>query len=197
MKLPPFIVSESYVNEYGSIDYKGKKVLDLGAEYGSTAEFFLENGASEVIAVEGNKVLYEQLVENAKWLKNVTPIFLFVTVPSQLSELIETHKPDVVKCDLDGYEIHLFNVPDDILSSVKEYTMEVHSMDLLKMCLEKFLKNGYQILEFKKLDYRKASTGIFRDGILISFVRPTNYLKYFDSIQMLFKYWEFTRRKDE
>jgi len=196
MKLPPFIVSESYVNEYGSIDYKGKKVLDLGAEYGSTAEFFLENGASEVIAVEGNKVLYEQLVENAKWLKNVTPIFLFVTVPSQLSELIETHKPDVVKCDLDGYEIHLFNVPDDILSSVKEYTMEVHSMDLLKMCLEKFLKNGYQILEFKKLDYRKASTGIFRDGILISFVRPTNYLKYFDSIQMLFKYWEFTRRKD-
>lgn len=195
MKLEPYIHNESYEYEYGNLNYEGKKVLDLGAEYGSSAEFFLEKGANEVIAVEGNKTLYEQLVENCKWLKNITPIFLFLKEPSHVEELIEKYKPDVVKSDLDGHEIHLLRASDKIISSVKEYIMEIHSMQLLKMCLEKFLKNGYQITEFKRLSEKKVKDEIFGDGTLISFVKPSNSHYYFYSMDILFKYWELSKKK--
>lgn len=195
MKLKPFIRSENYENEYGALDYKGKKVLDLGADYGSSAEFFIEKGAREVIAVEGHKVLYGQLVENCKWLKNVTPISLFLRKPDDFIKLILEHKPDIVKSDLDGFEIYLLDIPDEVFSSVKEYTMEIHSMELLKNFIGKFLKNGYQIIEFKKLDEKKSKDGIFCDGILITCIRPSNSVHYFKSMNMLFKYWELSRRK--
>lgn len=195
MKLKPFIKSENYDYEYGKLDYRNKRVLDLGADYGSTAEYFLEKGAIEVVAVEGHKVLYGQLVENCKWLKNVIPVFLFITEPKQISELIEKYKPDIIKSDLDGYEIHLLKIPDIILSSVNEYTLEIHSMELLNMSIEKFLGNGYQIVEFKKLDEKKASTGLFFDGVLITFVKPKNSPYYFGSMKMLFKYWKLSKKE--
>lgn len=197
MKLQPFIKNEKYENEYGKLDYRNKKVLDLGADYGSSAEFFLEKGAREVVAVEGDKIRHEELVKNSQWLNNMIPVFLFLNSPNQFSELIEKYKPDIVKSDLDGGEIHLFQIPDSIFSSVKEYTLEVHSMEILKMCLEKLWKNGYQIIEFKKLDDYKASSGIFCDGVLITFVKQPTSHEYLDSIYILFKYWEISRRKTE
>lgn len=195
MKLKPFVKSENYEYEYGALDYGDKKVLDLGADYGSSAEFFIENGAREVIAVEGHKVLYAQLVENCKWLKNVTPVFLFLKEPNHFKELVEKYKPDIVKADLDGFEIHLLGVSDEVFSSVKEYTMEIHSMELLKNFLDKFWKNGYQVIEFKKLDQKKSKDEIFCDGILITCVRPPNSIYYFKSMNMLFTYWELSRRE--
>jgi len=196
MRLTPFIKSESYEYEYGALDYKGKKVLDLGAEYGSSAEFFIEKGASEVIAVEGHDVLYGQLVENCKWLKNVTPIHLRLKEASQFEKLILEHKPDIVKSDIDGFEIYLLNISDGVFSTVKEYTMEIHSTELLKGFLEKFWSNGYQIIEMKKLDDKKA-TGVFLDGMLITCRREFVSIEYIRSLKVLFKYWELSRRKTE
>ena len=38
------IYDEDYDFQWGKIDYKGKTVLDLGADIGSTADFFLGKG---------------------------------------------------------------------------------------------------------------------------------------------------------
>lgn len=194
MRLKPFIKNEDYDKEYGILDYRGKIILDLGADYGSTAEFFLERGARKVIAIEGNKGRYDGLVNNSKWMKNIIPIFVFLNNPKQFSELINKYKPDIIKSDLDGGEIHLFGIPDAVFSSVNEYTMEIHSMKILKLCLEKIFRNGYHIIEFKKLGRVKVGMGIFRDGVLITFIKPNNSKQYFASMRNLFEFWGLYRK---
>ena len=52
---------EDYNKMYGFLDYTNKKVIDIGADIGSTALFFLDKGANIVLAVEGNKERYKEL----------------------------------------------------------------------------------------------------------------------------------------
>jgi predicted rRNA methylase YqxC with S4 and FtsJ domains len=197
MRLKPFIGDEDYSKEYGLIDYAGKKVLDLGADYGSSAEFFLEKGAIQVIAVEGNKERYEKLLENSAWLKNMKPIFLFIKTPNEISKIILEDKPDVIKCDLDGGERHLFTVPDKIFSMVNEYVLEVHSLALFKACIEKFFRNGYHIVELKKLVTEKvANYAFWGDGVLITAIKPSASNRYFSAMATFFKYWEFSLKEE-
>ena len=44
-----------YLWSYGSISWKGKVVLDIGADIGSSAIFFLMNGADYVYLLEKEK----------------------------------------------------------------------------------------------------------------------------------------------
>jgi predicted methyltransferase len=67
------IFGEDY-SKHWKADFKGKVVLDLGADYGSTAFYFLQKGAREVIAVEGDRILALNLAKNAKG-RRITPIW--------------------------------------------------------------------------------------------------------------------------
>ena len=51
---------------WGWLDVEGKVVLDVGADYGSTADFFLQRGAARVIAVEGDPRSFRRLEALAK-----------------------------------------------------------------------------------------------------------------------------------
>src|SRR3990170_8039302 len=55
---------ENYNVHWKYTSFKGKVILDLGADVGSTAKFFLKNGARRVIAVEGNDKNAYQLFHN-------------------------------------------------------------------------------------------------------------------------------------
>ncbi|MEM2995027.1 MAG: hypothetical protein QXI91_03285 [Candidatus Bathyarchaeia archaeon] len=57
--LPSF--GEDYDKHWNYLNFKGKKILDLGADYGSTASYFLWQGAKQVIAVERNEEFAEAL----------------------------------------------------------------------------------------------------------------------------------------
>lgn len=78
---------------WGFVDPAGKRVLDIGADWGSTAEFFLKRKAKHVVAVESDKQLFRQLVRNSKKIDSVTPVFLFVNSAERLEMLIEKFKP--------------------------------------------------------------------------------------------------------
>jgi len=118
------------------VDYKDKIVLDIGADYGSTAEFFLERGAKKVIAVESDDKNYKKLEEMAK----NKPIFKILPLHASIDrENIEYYlseeKPDVVKFDCEGCEKHLVGVPKEILTIPEMYIIEHHDVT------DKFLKN--------------------------------------------------------
>jgi len=137
--------SEDFNWQYGLIDYEDKIVLDIGADYGSTADYFLSKGASLVVAVEGSTRYSRNLVRNAKSLKNVIPICLWVTKPETLIEIIQKYRPDVAKVDCEGCEVQLFNVPDDVFSAIPEYVIETHSDALFDAMKVKCKRNNYEI----------------------------------------------------
>ena len=116
------IFREDY-SKHWKADFEGKVVLDLGADYGSTALYFLQKGAGEVIAVEGDRVLAMNLAKNAKG-RRITPVYGMVTDPKQLDALISVYKPDVVKVDIEGYESILFG--SSLITAVGEWLVEVH-----------------------------------------------------------------------
>ena len=148
------IHDEDYESHWGKIEYDGKVVLDVGADIGSTADFFLRKGAMKVIAVEGSKVCFEKLKINANAIKAITPVSLFVNRPDQIECLILKTAPDIVKMDIEGCEANLFQISDEIFKKVPEYVVEVHSRALLSMMLEKCAKNNYRVVNITTLDRR-------------------------------------------
>ena len=165
--LPPVriwpIYKEDYGAQYGekrlSISYQGKKVLDVGADVGSTADFFLRRGAQLVIAVEGNKNYYEKLLENARKVPGIKPVFLYIKDPSHFADLIKNYRPDVLKADCEGCEKHLNMVPEKVFIMVPEYLVETHSPAIEAALLEKWQRCGYTVRDVNK--WRKTVSIIY------------------------------------
>jgi len=108
------------------IDYDDLRVLDIGADIGSTASFFLERGAKEVIAVEREKSLFVHLENNASQYPKITPVYLDVCSPEVIATLLEWHLPDIVQMDCEGCEINLMGVDKEVLRIPTMYIIEVH-----------------------------------------------------------------------
>jgi hypothetical protein len=140
------IYVEDYEFQYGKINYTDRVVLDVGADIGSTAHFFLEKGANLLVAVEGSKQCFKELKANAKSCKKIVAIECFINHPDQIEALILRWKPNIVKLDIEGSEIHLFSVADNVFCSVQEYLIEVHNEDLLRMLRKKCDVNGFEIV---------------------------------------------------
>lgn len=138
---------DSWEAEYGFVDYKGKKVMDVGADYGRTADYFLQKGAIGVVAVEGHPFLFEHLKENAKFLPGMIPIFLLIRHPGEFVDLIRRWSPDLMQVDCEGCEALLYRIPDEIFSRVPEYLMETHSPQIYGMIKKKCRANKYTIIE--------------------------------------------------
>jgi len=133
--------------EYGFVNYEGKKVMDVGADWGRTADYFLQKGAKCVIAIEGFSPFYDKLEENAKFLPDMIPVYVNIRHPDDFVDLIKRWSPDLMQVDCEGCEIQLFQVPDEIFSRVPEYLIETHSFKLYKIMKRKCRANKYTIIE--------------------------------------------------
>lgn len=142
MRLIPPIYGENYDLHWQGINFYGKRVLDVGADVGSTASYFLSKGASLVYAVEGNPSYYELLVQNAQYEPRIIPLFLFIKNTQDWLDLLEL-KPDVIKVDCERCEQYLFNLPDPLFSEVREWLIETHSEVLFKAIMGKLERNQY------------------------------------------------------
>jgi len=85
------------------MDYKNKFVLDIGADYGSTADFFLKKGAYRVIAVEKDPEYYKGLSLFSEG-RPITPLHIEIKTIKDILDLIVKYKPDIVKIDCEGCE---------------------------------------------------------------------------------------------
>jgi SAM-dependent methyltransferase len=155
--------------EYVSVE--NKIVLDLGCgdfgnlsvlSYPSTLEYFLQLGCKYVIGVD----LSEYDVNKLKSIEyahgdSFKLLCEEITSPDRISELIQHYKVDVVKSDIEGGEVHLFNVPDKIFSTVEEYYIETHGSNLYDMAIEKLNRCGYVIYEKINLVHAQPSKVIF------------------------------------
>jgi hypothetical protein len=156
VRIPAIYDDDNYGLQLGEVDYCGKTVLDIGADVGSTADFFLRRGAKLVIAVEGSRAFFERLKANARILNGILPVYLYIDRASQVEWLILQRNYDLLKMDIyDGDEISLLQISDLIFKRIPEYIVEVHSEDLFNMLVKKCAKNNY---EMKVHTWRPSST---------------------------------------
>ncbi len=139
------IGGSNFDRDYGFVDYSGKVVLDVGADYGSTAAYFLRKGAVRVVAVEGDDFFFSELEKNIGEVPEVTPVKCWVASSKDFEALIKTYCPDILKVDCEGCEKFLLTVSNRILRKVPEYLMETHNRELTEKFRAKFRTLGYTI----------------------------------------------------
>jgi hypothetical protein len=155
-----------YEKHWGVIECRDKVVLDLGADYGSTAKFFLEKGAKMVIAVEGDERLAHKLRKNSERVKGIIAVGLRIACAKDIENLILEFKPDVVKVDIEGAEVFLKGVDSHIFSLVNEYAVETHDKEIYDLVIAKFREENYSYLisscfgeSIKVIDAKKKGLG--------------------------------------
>lgn len=144
------LTGEDFEFHYGFINWRNKVILDIGADFGSTAECFLACGATKVYAIEGNENFYSKLVEFAKG-KQIVPIKKFINSPNDFIDLFNNFKADIIKIDCEECEVHFLDIPGDIIRSTKEYVIECHSPNILSKMLDRLKNLGYDIATVKNL----------------------------------------------
>ena len=112
-----------YIWSYGSINWENKSVLDIGADIGSSAIFFLSRGAKYVYLVEKEqayKKTYEELKQKYPILKNTYMVSSLVSANSSYF--------DVLKMDCEGCELSLLT--EELLNKSNEFVIGLHKPQL-------------------------------------------------------------------
>lgn len=151
---------DSPEHHYAGLDVSNLVVLDIGAGYfgkigqeivdfhkpsfdqdvfyPNTTDYWRSLGASKIIAVDKESEDLAKL--NADLCINIE-----LTSSKQIEDLLYEHKPDFVKCDIEGFESLLFKVADDAFQIPKLYAVETHSEELFANCLVKLAQNNYSV----------------------------------------------------
>jgi hypothetical protein len=134
---------EDYNEHWKDMSLKGRVVLDLGCDSGSTAKFFLSKGAKTVWGVEIVPECSKQVIQEN--LDNFFYIQLNIDSAKKLSTLIETVRPSTVKVDIEGAERFLLAMNQSTLRIPTEWYIEGHTITLFKKLSKLFKELGYTV----------------------------------------------------
>lgn len=130
-----------YAQEYGGVDYTDAVVLDVGADYGTTADFFLERGARRVIMLERRDIWIPKLEEKAA---NDERLSYEGRLSSENADWLVTGA-DIVKADCEGCERMLLALHDDVVRTPRAWIMEVHARWIHEAFRLRFGELGYTV----------------------------------------------------
>lgn len=190
-----FCLQELRTGEY-ECDCKDKVILDVGGFEGESAAYFWSKGAKKIIIYEPVAAHVEFIKKNVALNhikaeihqsgignQNGTQTIHFdETDPgfgilskgtkkieikiSDVSKVIEESGAEIVKFDCEGAEKWLVGVPAKILQKIPYYIIEVHSLEIRRAVLEKFLSAGFTLKkeiskpgEFSVLIFKRGSVG--------------------------------------
>lgn len=136
-------------------DYKDKVILDIGADVGTSADFFLKRGAKFVWCIEGDPTEAGHCQGNIDrfFPGKALAIQSWVDSPYVFDRLFSAYgvtsslPADIVKIDIEGWECCLLNMNETILAAQKEYIIDFHSKLLGKLIRDKLANNGFTILD--------------------------------------------------
>jgi len=133
-----------YPLEYGRLEVAGQAVLDLGAERGTTAQYFLARGARTVFVSEIDVRCLERLGRVAAVDPRVRLLPPLLT-PSDYDAWMRTYAPSRVKVDIEGAEVHLLECSEAAFRTPAAYAIETHTPALHARLLARLGRCDYQI----------------------------------------------------
>lgn len=155
--------SENPLEHWSDItNVQDKVVLDLGCgwlfqDFQSTPEYFLSRGATKVVGVDVSCTEIEKL-------KEIYPTHEFVCkgimTKEDMIELLETHRPQVIKMDIEGYESVLNNMTADHFASVEEIAIEYHNPECKEILERKLPEFGFDIFAINQFGWFVTDTNI-------------------------------------
>lgn len=161
--------SENPLEHWSDIEnLEGKIVLDLGcgwinSGHASTPEYFISRGASKIVGVD---ISCDEIQKLSELYPSHTFICKSINSAEDFSSLIKEHHPQVIKMDVEGAEIHLEKVPNEVFSSVEEFAIEYHNPECKKAVMEKFAELGFKITAVNNFGYFCTDSNIM--GIIHS-----------------------------
>ena len=139
------INSEEPKEHWSFLNPKGKIVLDLGCGkfYSSisTAQWFLDEGATKVIGVDINK----EPIEDERFV----PYAKAVSSKKDLEDFLY-HTPEIIKCDIEGAEKYFEDI-HSLPSSVRQFAVEYHDAETKRICESQLEKWGFKHIELYQL----------------------------------------------
>ena len=156
--------SMSAKRHWSGIDCADKMVLDIGADYGATADFFLRQGARLVVAVESNAELAKQLAILATERSGLIALHQHVTSADDFRVLFDTWDPEVVKVDCEGCECALLELEDSWFSRPALYAVETHGPEQAERDGNPFpLSSAEALHQFLLLKFQRCGYEVVRD----------------------------------
>jgi hypothetical protein len=133
---------------------KKKIFFDIGASYGHYA-WLASTLCKKVYCFEGNDLELFFLRKNLKNYSNVKIVNKYISKDFNLNKICNKFKfyPDIVKIDIEGYEVELIYDSEDLLKNGSYFLIEFHQRKIL----EKY--NNAKIIEdffalFNKYNYQ-------------------------------------------
>ena len=148
------ISSEAPVDHWGDIDCTGVTVLDLGAgdfgtrhakAYISTVEHWLGLGAAHVVAVDMN--LRDLVAVGSDDRVTIVADTLFHS--SQIDALLEQHRPQIVKVDIEGAECLLRDMRRQAFRIAEVWLVETHTDDLHDDVMVALDDHGFDVVRVR------------------------------------------------
>ena len=165
------IISENPENHWRFLNPNGKIVMDMGCSFWdstwnegwlSSSEYFVSKGARKLIgfdcALHDIEKYHELYGDDPKW-----HIFhLCVNADVQIEDLLSYYKPQVIKCDIEGAEIHFSEITKEMMEGVDEIAIEYHNVPTRVMCEQKMVEWGFPNYQFYQLgDYDINQVGVW------------------------------------
>ena len=140
-------ITEDIATHWSYADISGKKVLDLGADYGTTPEYFLHMGARKVIAVEGNQIFFSQLQEKFEFSSKVSCKNIWINSVEKLENLI-SDDIDIAKVDIEGAENYLLET--SAITKIPVWLIEAHSDEISDKLIKHFQIHDFETYQIMK-----------------------------------------------
>lgn len=164
------IPTEDPKHHWSFLQVKDKLVLDMGCSFYeayyhpgmlSSAEWFIQEGAKQVIGFDGDPAEVEKYNIVYKDNPQYQVFELWLNSDSHIRELLEL-KPEVIKCDIEGAEINFMSITKEEMDCVEEIAFEYHDVATREMCEKKLPEWGFTYIEqFSLLDRSPEEQGVY------------------------------------
>jgi hypothetical protein len=159
------ITSEDSSIHWLPLNPQGKAVLDLGCGRHGTSKleetspvYLGEKEATKVVAVDGNGGEIEYYLQNKLDPEKYTFLHKNIEAPKDVLDLFEEHNIQVLKCDIEGYEVVLYHLDADDMKNITDLGIEYHTLDILERMKAKIEEWGFKIDVEAKFTYCEAPT---------------------------------------
>jgi hypothetical protein len=153
--------SENSEHHWTHFNVKNLIVLDLGCglfnlpvSFEQSSPIWIGNqGADKVIGIDGNPSEIDYFNSNNPDPKKYTFAHKMISSADDIRSLLSEYKPTAIKCDIEGHEMHFYDITKEDMKNVVELAIEYHTYEILERITQKIEEWGFEIHTEGKFTY--------------------------------------------